>query len=54
MGDLVEMNNTLENSYIEKLFLPFTILEFILTGNKTSVDDKYNSSRVLIVIVENE
>jgi hypothetical protein len=54
MGDLVQMNNSLENSFIGKLFLPFTVLEFILDGNKSSVNDKQNSSRILIVVVENE
>jgi hypothetical protein len=55
MGDLVILNNNnFENSFVEKLFLPFTVLEFILTGNKTSSNNKFNSSRILIVIVEND
>jgi hypothetical protein len=53
MGDLVVMNSSLENNFAKKLFLPFTILEFTLTGTKSS-NSKTNSSRILIVIVEND
>jgi hypothetical protein len=53
MGDLIIMNSSLENNFAKKLFLPFSVLEFTLTGTKTS-NSKTNSSRILIVIVEND
>ena len=52
MGDLVVMNNTLENNFAKKLFLPFSTLEFTLAGTKAS-NGKTNSSKILIIIVEN-
>jgi hypothetical protein len=53
MGDLVILNGTLENQFVKKLFLPYTVLEFIFYAEKIS-SSKSNSSRILIVIVESE
>jgi hypothetical protein len=53
MNELVVMNNTLENNFVKKLFLPFTVLEFNLNAEKTT-SNKSNSSKILIVIVESE
>jgi hypothetical protein len=47
------LNQTNENQLAEKLFLPFTVLEFYLIGTKIS-NSKSNQSKILIVIVEND
>ena len=52
LGDLVVMNNTLENNFPKKLFLPFSTLEFTLAASK-STNGKTDSTKIIVIIIEN-